>query len=120
MLGGLWALHSGSIKRPLAVGQNGIFFVPQNSYTTEGSLREQILYPECPGETEVDDEALHEILRTVDLEYLFQKHGMDNPMPWADMLSGGEQQRLGFARLFYHRPQFAIMDEAAVTFDAQP
>ena len=32
-------------------------------------------------------------------------------LDWGAELSLGEQQRLGFARLLYHKPAFAILDE---------
>ena len=35
--------------------------------------------------------------------------GLDAAQSWEDMLSMGEQQRLGFARLLFHKPAYAFM-----------
>ena len=60
----------------------------------------------------ISEEELLELLRKVDLEALASRNGgLTAVVDWDEVLSLGEQQRLGMARLFYHRPKFAILDE---------
>lgn len=60
----------------------------------------------------VTDGELLSVLESVRLEYLLDREGgWDAVRDWSDVLSGGEKQRLALSRLFYHRPQFAILDE---------
>eukprot|EP00250_Pteridium_aquilinum_P015282 c22492_g1_i1 orf=410-4411(+) len=125
VLGGLWPLVSGCIAKP-GVGSslnNVIFYVPQRPYTAVGTLRDQLMYP-LTGDNEsktLNEEAMKELLRNVNLEYLLDRYPLDMEVNWGDELSLGEQQRLGMARLFYHKPSFAILDEctSAVTTDME-
>jgi ABC-type uncharacterized transport system fused permease/ATPase subunit len=37
--------------------------------------------------------------------------GWDQIQNWSETLSGGEKQRLAMARLLFHSPTYAILDE---------
>jgi len=54
----------------------------------------------------------------VDLGYVLNRFNAYSVADWASTLSVGEQQRIGMARLFYHRPSFAILDESTSAVDA--
>ncbi|KAJ6806420.1 ABC transporter D family member 1 [Iris pallida] len=125
VLGGLWPLVSGYIVKP-GIGSDlnkEIFYVPQRPYTAFGTLRDQLIYPlTADQETEpLTHDGMRELLKNVDLEYLLERYPLEKEINWGDELSLGEQQRLGMARLFYHKPKFAILDEctSAVTTDME-
>ena len=135
VLAGLWPAFgsNASIYRPADSAtelennrpRQTLFVVPQRSYMVTGSLLENIIYPDTysdflrSGKTEDD---LQVILESVFLGYLKEREGgFATRKEWRDVLSGGEKQRLGLARVFYRRPKFAILDEctSAVSSDVE-
>jgi putative ATP-binding cassette transporter len=112
-IAGLWNSGSGTLQRPEL---DHMLFLPQKPYMIMGSLRDQLLYPNT--DQEVDDEALKEALKQVNLADLDERFGgFDAVEDWGDVLSLGEQQRLTFARILLNRPDFAILDEATSALD---
>jgi len=71
----------------------------------------------------ITDADLLAVLRILNLEHLLELYpeGWDAEAEWRDVLSGGLQQRVAMARLFYHRPRYAILDEctSSVTLDTE-
>lgn len=119
LLGELWPLRNGRIIKP---AQDQLYYVPQRPYMFDGTLLEQVIYPLKRKELTVGESVLYEHMEMAGLTYLFSKPNIswDSKLAWGDgALSLGEQQRLAMARLFFHRPRFAILDECSSLIDLE-
>ena len=104
---GIWPYGSGNVT----MSQGEVFFVPQRPYLPLGTLRQAAYYPGEPR----DDAELPVILTKVGLGHLIPR--LDEVDQWSSKLSGGEQQRLAFARVFLAKPQTVFLDEATSALD---
>jgi ATP-binding cassette subfamily D (ALD) long-chain fatty acid import protein len=125
VIAGLWPVYRGLVSRPKAHGEDGIMFLPQRPYLSIGTLRDQVIYPD--GEADMREKRKRETdlkhaLDLARLGYLPEREGgWDTRKEWKDVLSGGEKQRLAIARLLYHEPKYAFIDEgtSAVSSDVE-
>jgi len=112
-IAGLWPWGEGEIT--LKRGAK-LFLMPQKPYIPLGTLRRATTYPRAPEDFDAKDVA--DTLEMVGLEHLNKKLD-DEESKWDRTLSGGEQQRLAFARLFLHKPDIVVMDEATSALDPE-
>lgn len=109
-LAGIWPWGSGSIALP---DNQSIAFVPQKPYIPLGSLRTVLLYPQA--ELQIADDVIVAALERCGLGAFGDRLGEVHL--WDRILSGGERQKIAFARLLIQRPDIVIMDEATSALD---
>lgn len=107
-IAGIWDHGSGEVCVP-----RGTMSVPQKPFLACMSLRRLIAYPIDLQGVDADFEW---ILRRVRLDkFIFE---LDEVKDWGKILSGGEAQRIAFARVYFAQPAFLLLDEATSALDS--
>jgi putative ATP-binding cassette transporter len=109
-ISGLWPWGEGIVQ--VASGAK-MFLMPQRAYVPVGTLRRAATYPEPADSKGIEEVA--EALKRVGLKHLIDR--LEEEAPWDQTLSGGEKQRLAFARIVLHRPDIVVLDEATSALD---
>ena len=107
-IAGIWYHGSGEVCLSC-----GTMVVPQKPFLARMSLRRLIAYPSDLQGADADFEG---ILRRVRLEKFIPE--LDEIKDWGKILSGGEAQRLAFARVYFTQPAFLLLDEATSALDS--
>eukprot|EP00123_Amoebidium_parasiticum_P021422 comp6679_c0_seq1/m.2466 comp6679_c0_seq1/g.2466 ORF comp6679_c0_seq1/g.2466 comp6679_c0_seq1/m.2466 type:complete len:621 (-) comp6679_c0_seq1:75-1937(-) len=115
VIGGLWVPDDGvvTLQQPCP-----LFVLPQRPFLASGSLKSLMAYPETDL-FRVSDEQVFSALKVAQMDGVIERiGGIDVPHDnWYEMLSPGEMQRVSFARLFFHKPTLAGLDEATSSLD---
>jgi putative ATP-binding cassette transporter len=104
-LAGIWPYWKGRIRLPKGAR---LLFLPQKPYLPLGSLKHAVSYPDETSKH--PDDEVRRALQAVGLERL--AGDLERNENWAQVLSGGEQQRLAFARALLNQPDWLFLDEA--------
>jgi putative ATP-binding cassette transporter len=109
-LAGLWPWGGGEIQYHKGAK---LFLLPQRPYLPVGTLRRAVSYPSP--EDAFQHEKVAKAMEQVGLKDFVGR--LDDDEPWEQILSGGEKQRLAFARLILQEPDIVVLDEATSALD---
>lgn len=109
-LAGIWPYSAGEVMLP---EDKVIMYIPQRPYMPIGTLMDAILFPDK--DNPVLEREVEKILKLCHLEHLISH--LHETAVWTDQLSPGEQQRIAFARVLLHKPDWIFLDESTSSLD---
>ncbi len=111
-LAGIWPHGSGTITCPI---DDRMAFLPQKVYCPIGSFRDCLAYPSILLPSTEDDNKIEYLLNLYQMNCWSDR--LDEIQDWSRVLSLGEQQKMAFIRILYHRPKWLFLDEATSSLD---
>lgn len=109
-IAGIWPFASGSVILPQG---KKIMYVPQKSYMPIGTLAEAMLFPDQSHPTL--HSKLISILQLCRLAHFVSQ--LQETASWSQQMSPGELQRIAFARVLLHEPDWVFLDESTSMLD---
>ena len=109
-IAGLWPFGTGSVVVPRGAK---LMMLPQRPYFPVATLEAAVSYPSERGA--FAPALIAEVLDAVGLPALAQR--LSDETHWNQVLSLGEQQRLGIARAILQAPDYLFLDEATASLD---
>ena len=92
-----------------------VSYISQDVTVFDGTIKENLVF-----EKNVSEEQMLDALKEVQLSHLVENlaEGLDTEIgEKGTCLSGGEKQRLAFARLWFENPELVVLDEATSAMD---
>jgi vitamin B12/bleomycin/antimicrobial peptide transport system ATP-binding/permease protein len=109
-IAGLWPWGEGRVMRPATAD---VFFLTDRPYLPIGALAGAVCYPVALGVCAPEEIAA--ALRRVGLEELTSR--LSEHDNWEQALTLSQQQRISFARLLLHRPDWVFLADATSALD---
>ncbi|HVE44303.1 MAG TPA: ABC transporter ATP-binding protein/permease [Gammaproteobacteria bacterium] len=110
VLAGIWPYAAGELTLPV---DKKLMFLPQKLYMPIGTLAEALSFPDKVHPLNADK--IEAALHACRLGHLASR--LQDTATWSEQLSPGEQERVAFARVLLHRPDWVFLDETTAMLD---